>query len=61
MLAERPSLGAPGRVPHTREFKVPGLPYRLTDRAVADGIGEPVLEILRIHHEARSEAAPDWS
>ena len=60
LLAERPTLGAPGRVPHTREFKVPGLPYRITYRVAEDGSGSPVLEVLRLHHEARSETAPDW-
>ena len=48
LLAERPTLGAPGRVPH------------ITYRVAEDGSGSPVLEVLRLHHEARSETAPDW-
>jgi toxin ParE1/3/4 len=59
MLAERSAIGVPGRVPDTREFKVPGQPYRLTYRVVQHP-DLPVLEVLRIHHEAQSEAPPDW-
>ncbi|HEY0835821.1 MAG TPA: type II toxin-antitoxin system RelE/ParE family toxin [Azospirillum sp.] len=58
-LAERPGMGAPGRVPGTREFKVPGLPYRIIYRVQI--AGEPVLEVLRVHHEARQDAPPDWT
>lgn len=58
-LAERPGMGAPGRLPGTREFKVPGLPYRITYRVQV--AGDPILEVLRVHHEALQDAPPDWT
>lgn len=58
-LAERPGMGAPGRVPGTREFKIPGLPYRVVYRVIAGPDGE-ALEILRIQHEARDHHPPGW-
>jgi toxin ParE1/3/4 len=58
-LAKRPGMGAPGQVPGTREFKIPGLPYRIVYRVAAGLYGE-ALEILRVQHEARDEHPPDW-
>ena len=59
MLAERPALGSPGRVPGTREFKVPGLPYRIVYRVAVLG-SEECLEILRVQHEAQDKFEADW-
>jgi len=58
-LAKRPGMGAPGQVPGTREFKIPGLPYRIVYR-VTTGMDGEVLEVLRVQHEARDEQPPDW-
>lgn len=60
LLSEQPSLGAAGRVPATREFQVPGLPYRIIYRVAQSG-EERCLEILRIHHGARQPQPPDWT
>jgi hypothetical protein len=54
-----PASGAPGDVPNTRTVKVPGLPYRIIYRV--RGRDEQVLEILRIHHEARDDTPLDWT
>lgn len=58
-LAERPGMGAPGRVPGTREFKIPGLPYRIVYRVTTGPDGD-ALEILCIQHDARGGQPPDW-
>jgi toxin ParE1/3/4 len=58
-LAKRPGMGAPGQVPGTREFKIPGLPYRIVYRVTAGMDGE-VFEVLRVQHDARDEQPPDW-
>lgn len=59
-LSRHPGMGAPGRVPGTREFQVPGLPYRIIYRVGRDAGGAQALEVLRIHHGARLPAPPDW-
>lgn len=48
-LVTTPSLGRRGRVTGTREIAVPGTPYLLVYRLVADGI-----QVLRVLHGRRS-------
>lgn len=47
LLSGQPSLGAAGRMPGTREFQVPDLPYRIIYRVTQSG-EERCLELLRI-------------
>lgn len=48
LLAERPGLGRPGRVPGTRELVIPGTPYLVPYRIRRDR-----LEIVAVFHGAR--------
>jgi len=48
MLRDNPDIGRTGRIPGTREFPVPGLPYLLPYR-----IGQDSIRILRVFHGAR--------
>lgn len=48
MLAERPALGRPGRVPGTRELVVAGTPYLVPYR-----VREARIDILRVFHGRR--------
>lgn len=48
VLARHPGMGRPGRVPGTRELVVPGTPYVVPYRVVADEI-----QILRVFHGAQ--------
>jgi toxin ParE1/3/4 len=48
LLAERPKLGAPGRVPGTRELVIPKTPYIVPYRVRGSRI-----EIARVYHSAR--------
>ena len=47
-LFENPELGAPGRVPDTRELVVPHTPVIIPYR-----VHDDTLQILGIHHHAR--------
>jgi toxin ParE1/3/4 len=47
-LSGNPKLGHPGRVPGTREFVIPKLPFIVPYR-----IRKDVLEILGVYHHAR--------
>ena len=48
LLAQRPHMGRPGRLPGTRELVVPRTPYIVPYR-----IRENRIEILRVYHSAR--------
>jgi plasmid stabilization system protein ParE len=48
LLAEHPRLGAPGRVPGTRELVIPKTPYIVPYRVRGSQI-----EIARVYHNAR--------
>jgi toxin ParE1/3/4 len=48
LLAENPKLGAPGRVPGTRELVIPKTPYIVPYRVRGSRI-----EIARVYHSAR--------
>ena len=48
LLAENPKLGAPGRVPGTRELVIPKTPYIVPYRVRHFNI-----EIARVYHSAR--------
>lgn len=48
LLAEHPKLGAPGRVPGTRELVIPKTPYIVPYRVRGSRI-----EIARVYHSAR--------
>ena len=48
LLAENPKLGAPGRVPGTRELVIPKTPYIVPYRVRASRI-----EIARVYHSFR--------
>ena len=48
LLAEHPKLGAPGRVPGTRELVIPKTPYIVPYRVRGSRI-----EIARIYHTSR--------
>jgi len=48
LLSENPKLGAPGRVPGTREFVIPKTPYIVPYRMRGSRI-----EIARVYHSAR--------
>jgi len=48
LLAEHPKLGAPGRVPGTRELVIPKTPYIIPYRVRGTKI-----EIARVYHTSR--------
>ena len=48
LLSENPQLGAPGRVPGTREFIIPKTPYIVPYR-----IRGTTIEITRVYHSSR--------
>jgi toxin ParE1/3/4 len=48
LLSEHPKLGAPGRVPGTRELVIPKTPYIVPYRVRGSQI-----EIARVYHSAR--------
>jgi len=48
LLADQPTLGRPGRVPHTRELVISGTPYIVPYRLKNNRI-----EILSVFHAAR--------
>jgi toxin ParE1/3/4 len=48
LLAENPKLGAPGRVPCTRELAIPKTPYIIPYRVRGSRI-----EVIRVYHSAR--------
>ena len=48
LLADHPKLGAPGRVPGTRELVIPHTPYVIPYRVRGSHI-----EIVRVYHSAR--------
>jgi toxin ParE1/3/4 len=48
LLSENPKLGAPGRVPGTRELVIPKTPYVVPYRVRASTI-----EIVRVYHSSR--------
>jgi toxin ParE1/3/4 len=50
-LTTFPDMGRPGRLPGTREFSLPGLPYLLVYEADSDA-----LTILAVFHGARDLA-----
>lgn len=49
-----PEKGHPGRIPETREFTVPRLPYIVTYR-----LKQAVAEVAQIRHGARIRHAAD--
>jgi len=49
LLPPHPQLGRPGRVPGTRELVIPKTPFVVPYR-----VSGASLEILRVHHHARS-------
>lgn len=50
-LAEVPGMGHTGRLPHTREFTLPGLPYLIVYQAAAETV-----TVLAVFHGARDLA-----
>lgn len=48
LLAQRPDMGRPGRVPGTRELVMPDFPYIIPYR-----VREQRVEILRLFHASR--------
>jgi toxin ParE1/3/4 len=48
LLSENPQLGAPGRVPRTRELVIPNTPYIVPYR-----IRGTTIEIARVYHSSR--------
>jgi toxin ParE1/3/4 len=48
LLAENPKLGAPGRVPGTRELVIPKTPYIVPYR-----VRHSKIEIVRVYHASR--------
>jgi toxin ParE1/3/4 len=48
LLAENPALGAPGRIPETRELVIPKTPYIVPYR-----VRDARIEIVRVYHSAR--------
>jgi toxin ParE1/3/4 len=48
LLSENPQLGAPGRVPGTRELVIPKTPYIVPYR-----IRGTTIEIARVYHSSR--------
>jgi toxin ParE1/3/4 len=48
LLSENPKLGAPGRVPGTRELAIPKTPYVVPYR-----VRGATVEIIRVYHSAR--------
>jgi toxin ParE1/3/4 len=53
LLSENPKLGAPGRVPGTRELVIPKTPYIVPYRVRGSRI-----EIARVYHSSRPPLAP---
>jgi len=48
LLAENPKLGAPGRVPGTRELVIPKTPYIVPYR-----VRGTTIEVVRVYHSSR--------
>ena len=48
LLLENPKLGAPGRVPGTRELVIPKTPYIVPYR-----VRHSTIEIARVYHASR--------
>jgi toxin ParE1/3/4 len=48
LLLENPKLGAPGRVPGTRELVIPKTPYIVPYR-----VRQSKIEIVRVYHTSR--------
>ena len=48
LLSENPKLGAPGRVPGTRELAIPKTPYVVPYR-----VRDSTVEIIRVYHTSR--------
>ena len=48
LLSENPKLGAPGRVPGTRELVIPKTPYIVPYR-----VRHSTIEIVRVYHASR--------
>lgn len=48
-LPHNPHTGRAGRVPHTRELVIPGIPYTVPYQVQRDQ-----LEILRVFHQSRT-------
>ena len=48
LLSENPKLGAPGRVPGTRELVIPKTPYIVPYR-----VRGSTIEIVRVYHSSR--------
>jgi toxin ParE1/3/4 len=48
LLSENPKLGAPGRVPGTRELVIPKTPYVIPYR-----VRGSMIEIVRVYHSSR--------
>src|ERR1700686_303682 len=53
LLSENPQLGAPGRVPGTRELVIPKTPHVVPYR-----IRGTTIEIARVYHSSRRWPAP---